>query len=63
MVEALKNPVKARAGRLGARAKWGPKRVLRLDTLPDPVRAAILAMVDAEAHARAREAAERPDAS
>lgn len=49
---------KADAGRLGARRRWGAPRVLRLDTLPDPVRAAIVAMVDAEARARAREAAD-----
>lgn len=47
------------SGRDGARRRWGPRpRLLRLDALPEPVRAAIEAMVAAEANARAREAGE-----
>jgi hypothetical protein len=36
-----KDPVKVRAGTIGARARWGPPRTLRLDTL-DPVTADIV---------------------
>ena len=50
----------AEFGRQGARRRWGPPRVLRLDTLPESVRAAIEAMVTAEANARARESEGRP---
>jgi hypothetical protein len=35
VVSATKDPVKARAGTIGARARWGPPRTLRLDAL-DP---------------------------
>lgn len=43
---------------MGARRRWGPPRILRLDTLPVSVRAAIEAMVAAEEAARQREAAD-----
>jgi hypothetical protein len=36
-------------------ARWGPQRRLRLDELPEPVRAAIFSMLDAEKAAKARE--------
>jgi hypothetical protein len=60
MVQTSKSPdpVKAAAGRAGMRSRWGRQRILRLDSLPEPVRAAIEAMVAAEAAARAREAAD-----
>ena len=53
-----KDPRLVEAGRRGMRSRWGPRRVLRLDTLPSPVRAAIEAMVNAEQAAREREAAD-----
>ena len=57
MVSATRDPVKARAGTIGARARWGPARVLRLDQL-DPVTAGIIrAILDAQASAAQREAA------
>ena len=59
MTEAVfreKDPRLVEAGRRGMRSRWGPRRVLRLDTLPEPIRAAIEAMVAAEANAQAREA-------
>lgn len=43
--------------RKAARARWGRKRTLRLDTLPEPVRRAIEAMVAAEEQAQEREKA------
>jgi hypothetical protein len=43
-----------RAGRLGARARWGPPRVVRLDDLSPEQRRLVLALVDA---ARAGQAA------
>jgi hypothetical protein len=42
-----KNPVFITAGRAGARARWGPPRVLRLDTLTQEQRRLVMALVDA----------------
>lgn len=42
----------AQRGVLGARARWGPRRIMRLDQVSPPVRAAIEAMVEAEENAR-----------
>ena len=42
-----KNPVKVRAGQVGARKRWGDyPRILRLDELPLEKRRIILALVD-----------------
>jgi hypothetical protein len=39
------DPVKARAGRIGARARWGEPRIIRLKDVADPeLRAAYLAL-------------------
>ena len=45
LVSTEKNPVKVRAGALGAALRWGPKRVIRLDDLTGPQRALVLALV------------------
>ena len=42
-----KDPVKSRAGAIGARARWGPRRVVRLDALPPEVAGVVRALVDA----------------
>jgi hypothetical protein len=34
--------------RRGLRSRWGPRRVVRLDTLEPPVAAAIRALIDAD---------------
>ena len=34
-------------GRIGARKRWGPPRVVRLDALDPPYRRLVLALVDA----------------
>jgi len=50
MIEAVsvsKNPVKQRAGQLGARRRWGEPGVVRLDQLTAPQRRLVLALVDA----------------
>ncbi len=48
MVSATKNAIKAEAGRLGARIRWGPEpRVIRLDELTPPQRRLVVALVDA----------------
>ena len=47
-----KNPVKVAAGRAGAQKRWGDRRVVRLDSLDPRVRAAVLALVDADEAAR-----------
>ena len=53
-----KDPRFVAAGRKAMRARWGPRRILRLDELSEPIRAAIEAMVAAEANAQAREVAD-----
>jgi hypothetical protein len=43
-----KNPVKVRAGALGALARWGGEpHILRLDTLTPEQRRLVMALVDA----------------
>ena len=59
MVSATKDPVKARAGAIGARARWGPPRRLRLDTLDPVTRDIIRAILTARENAKA--AAAPPD--
>ena len=53
MVSATKDPVKARAGTIGARARWGPPRRLRLDTLDPVTRDIIRAILTARENAKA----------
>ena len=60
MVSATKDPVKARAGTIGARARWGPTRTLRLDTLDPVTRDIIRAILAARENAKAARAAEPP---
>lgn len=49
-----KNPVKVRAGKAAALARWGPEpRILRLDTLQPPYRDAVLALLAAAKSTRA----------
>lgn len=43
-----------------ARARWGPERVVRLDSLDPRVREAVLALVRADENARAAESDGRP---
>lgn len=52
MVEAVKDPAKVRAGVAGSRARWGERRIVRLDSLDPAVAAVIRALVAAEASAR-----------
>ena len=52
-VVVRKDPRKADAGRLGARAKWGPPRIARLDDLTPEQRAVVLALVEAARSAKA----------
>ena len=48
MVSEAKNPVKVRAGTIGARTRWGPEpRVIRLDELSAPQRRLVVALVAA----------------
>ena len=50
MAEALsvsKDPVKQRAGHIGARRRWGDPGVVRLDELTAPQRRLVLALVEA----------------
>ena len=51
-----KDPRFVESGRRGALKRWGGRRIVRLDTLPGSVRAAIEAMIEAEQAAREREA-------
>lgn len=42
-----KDPAKVRAGRNGARKRWGVQRYVRLDDLSDEERQAVLILIDA----------------
>lgn len=42
-----KDPVRVRAGQIGARARWGPPRVVRLDALTHEQARLVLALIDA----------------
>jgi len=60
MAEAVsdsKDPVKVRAGRIGATKRWGDREVVRLDELSGPQRRLVEALV------RAARAEERRDTS
>jgi hypothetical protein len=53
VVSATKNPVKARAGTIGARARWGELRTVHLRDL-DPITAGIIrAILSARENAKA----------
>lgn len=54
---ATKNPVFVESGRRGARSRWGPERVARLDSLDPRVREAVLALIRADEAARNAEKA------
>lgn len=41
-----KNPLFVESGREGARRRWGPPRVIRLDELTAPQRALVVALVE-----------------
>lgn len=54
MVSATKDPVKVRAGTIGALTRWGDTpRVIRLDELTPPQRRLVLALVDAAKNEKA----------
>jgi hypothetical protein len=42
-----KDPARVAAGHSGARKRWGPPRILRLDTLTPQQRRLVLALLDA----------------
>jgi hypothetical protein len=46
VVSTAKNPVKQRAGAIGARARWGEPRIVRLDGLGAEERAIVLAYAE-----------------
>ena len=52
-----KDPRLVASGKRGAALRWGRRKTLRLDVLPESVRGAIDALLAAEEQARAREAA------
>lgn len=52
MVEAVKDPAKVRAGQAGALSRWGPQRIVRLDSLDPRVRAAVVALIRADEEVR-----------
>jgi len=61
LLSTTKNPVKQRAGLLGARARWGDEPVaVRLDSLDPRIRAAVVALIRADENARTTKA---PDAT
>ena len=54
----MSDPIMVEAGRHMARKRWGRRRTLRLDQLPESVRSAIEALLSAEERAQTREAAD-----
>ena len=58
MVEAVKDPRKVKAGQAGSRARWGEKRVVRLDSLPPEV-ASVIRQLVAASEAAAPDAGEK----
>lgn len=63
MAARLKTPaakmLPVESGRMGARRRWGPPRILRLDELDPPTRDVIECILTARANAA--KAAEEPD--
>lgn len=56
------NPIKVKAGKIGATKRWGAEpRVIRLDELDPPKRRLILALVDAARREAARETDPTPE--
>jgi hypothetical protein len=51
-VSSIRNRVFVESGRRGARARWGPERIVRLDELDERIRAAVVALVQADRAAR-----------
>jgi hypothetical protein len=45
VAEIRKNPVKVKAGTIGARTRWGPLRVVRLDELTPNQRNLVLTLI------------------
>jgi hypothetical protein len=58
-----KNPVFVAAGRTAARARWGPPRILRLDTLDPVTRDIVRAILTAQENAKAASANVTPEAA
>ena len=57
-----KDPRKVEGGREGARRRWGPQRIVRLDQLDPRVAAAVRELIQVDEAVRARAAA-HPDAT
>lgn len=53
MISRTKDPVKVRAGTIGARNRWGPARIVRLDALSPEQRCLVLALIDAVGNEKA----------
>jgi hypothetical protein len=47
LVSTTKDPAKVAAGKAGMRARWGPPRVVRLDSLTSEQRRLVVALVEA----------------
>jgi hypothetical protein len=47
LITEAKNLAKVRAGKIGARSRWGPPRVVRLHDLTPDQRRLVLALVEA----------------
>jgi len=57
LVPDTKNPIKVKAGHIGALKRWGPEpRTIRLDELSPPQRRLVQALVDAARREAEREA-------
>jgi hypothetical protein len=58
VVSDAKNPVKVRAGKIGAASRWGPRRIVRLDELDADTARLIRALVDAAEDEKRRQPGE-----
>ena len=54
-VSISRDPSKVRAGRIGARSRWGTPRRVHIGDLPPARRAVVLALIEAERRAQERE--------
>lgn len=53
LVSPGKHPGRVEGGRKGARRRWGPTRVVRIDDLTPDQRRLVLALIDAARHEEA----------
>lgn len=58
-----RDPTKVAAGRMGGRARWGPQRVVRLDSLDPAIREAVNALLRLDQARRTERTTQEPEAA